>query len=253
MAQSPNQAAPPGSAPGSPDPTPWYGRPLPDRYDFGPSGFAGLAGHVEQQAAATTAAAAAAAAVAHQPIPYRAAPFVACYGNQQQRAAAINGALPDDRPQYEAGRAVGSVTRHYPTRKGGVGMVASPYANAAVSSATGANDWHTVGVLRHDHTVWIHDPAYYPPADGTIQRLPMVPGLSNVTRLLNSTGFGTVNQLFIQGPPGSPTAFDSLQCMGRSAQWVDNVTHAPGATDPYPAGHFQPGQAPPGFYPLQRT
>jgi hypothetical protein len=222
--------------------TPWYAQPLPPQYDYGPGGFAALAAYASQQPGTNAS-------------PYRVAPIVACYSTPAQRLAAINGALPEDRPQYQAGRAVGSATRFYPTQAGGVGMVTSPYANAAMSSATAANEWHTVGLLRHGDTMWIHNPAYASqPTTATgapeAQRLPMVPGMSNVTRLLDSTGFGTVNNLYIQGP-GIPVQ-DSMQCMGRSAQWVDNVTRAPTASYPFPQGYFQAGQAPPGYYPLQR-
>jgi hypothetical protein len=221
-----------------PDHTPWYGQPLPPQYNYGVGGFAALTTYASQQPVTNTSA-------------YRVAPIVACYSTPAQRLNAINGALPADRPQYEAGRAVGSATRFYPTTAGGVGMVTSPYDGAAASSATGTNEWHTVGMLRHRDTVWLHNPAYAPPSDPSQpQRLPMVPGMSNVTRLLDSTGFGTVNNCYIQGP-SAPTN-DSMQCMGRSAQWVDNVTRAPLASHPYPAGYFQPGQAPPGYYPLQR-
>jgi hypothetical protein len=219
--------------------TPWYNQPLPPQYNYGIGGFATLAAYANQQLLMNTS-------------PYCVAPIVACYSTPTQRLTAINGALPADRPQYEAGRTVGSATRFYPTSTGGVGMVASPYANAAVSSATANNEWHTVGVLRHGDTVWVHNPAYAPPSANMSlsQRLPVIPGMSNITRLLNSTGFGTINYLFIQGP--DILIQDSIECMGRSAQWVDNVISAPTATHPFPAGYFQPRQAPPGYYLLQR-
>jgi hypothetical protein len=236
MAQLPNANLPSSAAP-------WYSQPLPQRYNYGTGGFTTLAAYANQQPATNVS-------------PYRVAPIVACYSTPAQRRNAIDGALLADRLQYEAGYAVGSATHYYPTGVGGVGMVTSPYANAAVVSATGNNEWHTVGVLRHRDTVWVYNPAYAPPPAGAgagvpePQRLPMVPGMSNVTCLLDSTGFGTVNSLYIQGP-GVPVQ-NSIECMGRSAQWVDNVTRAPTATHPFPAGYFQPSQAPPGYYPLQR-
>jgi hypothetical protein len=122
-------------------------------------------------------------------------------------------------------------------------MVTSLYDGAAASSAAGNNEWHTVGMLCHRDTVWLHNPAYAPPSDPSRpQRLSMVPGMSNVTRLLDSTGFGTVNHCYIQGP--SVSTSDSMQCIGQSTQWVDNVSRAPLARHLYTAGYFQPDQAP---------
>jgi hypothetical protein len=221
-----------------PSTTPWYNQALPPQYDFDTGGFAALAAYANQQPSANTSA-------------YHVAPIVACYSTITQRLNAIEGALPEDQPQYKAGRVVGSATRFYPTSTGGIGMVTSPYANAAISSATRSNEWHTVGLLRHKDTVWIHNPAYTsPPASSKPERLPMIPGISNVTRLLDSKGFGTVSYIFIQGP--DVPVRDGMACMGRSAQWVDNVISAPTATYSFPAGYFQPGRAPPGYYPLWR-
>ena len=219
--------------------TPWYSQPLPPQYDFGTDGFAALAEYVRQQPSANGST-------------YSVAPIVACYSNLKQRRIAIVGALPMDRPQYEAGRAVGSATGYYPAGTGGVGLITSPYANAAVSSTSASNEWHTVGILRHGDTVWIHNPAYAPPPSDVseAERLPMVPGMSNVSRLLNSTGFGAIRYIFIQGP--DVPVQESMECMGRSAQWVDNVIQAATATHPFLPGHFQPGQAPLGYYPLRR-
>ncbi len=113
--------------------------------------------------------------------------MMACYSMPAQRLSAINGALPADCPCYEAGRIVGSATLFYPTTIGGVDMVTSPYDGAAASSATANNKWHTVGVLRHRNTVWLHNPAYTSPSDtAEPQKVPMVPGMSNVTGSLTA-------------------------------------------------------------------
>lgn len=205
-------------------------QPLQPPYNFGPGGFDGLTQYAAQQPAANTTS-------------YRVAPVIATYATAAHRTQAINGALPYDQPQYQAGAVVGAATRYYPTGIGGVGLVTSPLQSAAQSSA-GANDWHTVGVLRQGQTAWVHDPAYQM---GSQTRLPMIPGTSNVTRLFNSTGFGAVSQVQVQG-------FGSSQqdCMGRSAQWVDNVIGALGAIAPYPPGTFVPGQATPGWQVVSR-
>ena len=206
-------------------------QPLQAPYNFGPAGFYNLGQYAAQQPAASTSS-------------YRVAPVVATYPTATHRTQAIAGALPHDVQQFQAGVAVGSATRYYPSGIGGVGLVASPLQSAAQSSSTGANEWHTVGVLRQGPTIWVHDPAYQPNSQ---TRLPMIPGTSNVTRLLNSAGFGTVNQVQVQGL-GSPVP----DCMGRSAQWVDNVIGAPGALAPYPIGTFVPGQVTPGWQVVQR-
>jgi hypothetical protein len=118
----------------------------------------------------------------------------------------IDGVLLADQLQYKAGYAVESTTHYYSTDIGRVGIVTSSYANAAVMSATDNNEWYTVGVLCHRDTVWVYNPAYVPLSAGAgagvpePQRLPMVPGMSNVTCLFDSTGFDTVNSLYIQGP-----------------------------------------------------
>jgi hypothetical protein len=217
--------------------TPWYNQPLPLQYDFGTSGFAALAAYANQQPLANAS-------------PYRVSPIVACYSTSVQRLNAIDSALPEDQPQYKAGCVVGSATRFYPSGTGGIGMVTSPYANAAISSATGSNEWHTVALLRHKDTVWIHNPAYTPSTTSSQpERLSMIPGMSNVTRLLDSRGFGAITYIFIQGP--DVPVQESMECMGRSAQWVDNVILAPTAAHALPAGYFQPGEAPPGYYLLQ--
>jgi hypothetical protein len=153
-------------------------QPLQPPYDFSAGGFYSLTQYAAQQPAANTTA-------------YRVAPIVATYPTAAQRMQAVNGALPQDRQQYQAGAVVGATTRYYPTGIGGVGMVTSPLQSAAQSSA-GSNDWHTVGVLRQGQTVWVHDPAYQM---GSQARLPMIPGTSNVTRLFNSAGFGAISQV----------------------------------------------------------
>jgi hypothetical protein len=208
-------------------------QPLQAPYDFGPTGFYGLAQYVTGQPAASAGS-----------TTYRVAPIVATYPTTTHRTQAINGALPQDQQQYQAGAVVGAATRYYPTGTGGIGIVVSPLQGATQSSAEGANSWHAVGVLRQGQTVWIHDPAYQ---TGSQQRLPMIPGTSNVTRLLNSKGFGAVNLVQVQG-------FGSAEpdCMGRSAQWVDNVTNVPAAVAPYPPGSFVPGQPTPGWQVVAR-
>jgi hypothetical protein len=208
-------------------PPAYAAQPLQPPYNFTPTEFYNLSQYATQQPNTNT-------------TPYRVAPIIATYANQTQRLHAINNAYPEDRQQYTAGMSVNSATRYYPSGIGGVGMVTSSLQNTTQAS----NDWHTVGVLRHGQTVWVHDPQYVP---GSQTRLPMIPGTANVTRLLNSPGFGAVNQVQVQGLAAAPG-----ECMGRTAQWVDNVISAPGALAPYQPGHFIPGQVNNGWQVVQR-
>lgn len=211
---------------------PYWTQPLPAQYGWAPTDYAALTQYAAQQPTA-------AAGLS----PLRVAPVVATYATLQQKQAAINGALPEDRAQYQDGVVVGSATRYYPAGLGGIGMVTSPLQNAAQASATGVNDWHTVGVLRQGGSVWIHDPAYTMDSQA---RLPMIPGTANVTRLLNSLS-GTVTEVQVQGWGSA-----GQECMGRSAQWVDNVLGVPGATAPFGLGTFVAGQATPGWQVVSR-
>lgn len=206
-------------------------QPLEPQYTFAPGDFASLAQYAAQQPDTNT-------------TPYRVAPILATYATAAQRTRAVTGALLQDRSQYEAGKVVGSTTRYYPYGIGGIGIVTSPMQSAAQASVGTYNDWHAVAVLRQGPTVWIYDPSY---VIGSQTRLPMIPGTSNVTRLLNSTGFGTIDQIQVSGA-GS----DLPNCMGRSAQWVDNVIRAPTAVSPYPASYFVPGQVASGWQVVQR-
>jgi hypothetical protein len=195
---------------------------------FGPGDFARLAQYTASQREANCS-------------PYEVAPVVATYASQQQRIQAIEGALPEDRAQYQAGVVVGSATRFYPARRGGIGIVVSPLQNTAQVSADASNEWHAVGVLRHGASLWVYDPAYRMDSHA---RLPMIPGVSNVMRLLNSTGFGNITYVQVRGD-----ASESEDCMARAARWVDQVTSAGERTD----GPFIEGQPTPGWQVIARS
>lgn len=216
--------------------SPYWNEPLPPQYSWGTSGFSNLTTYAAQQPAAYAASAA--------PGSLSIAPVVATYATAPQRQAMIAGALPEDQEQYKSGVVVGSATRYYPVRKGGIGMVTSLMQSAAQTSAVVVNDWHTVGVLRQGGTVWIHDPTY---AMNSESRLPLIPGIANVTRLIDSNGFGVVSQIQVQGYSST-----NQDCMGRCAQWVDNVLGVMNATNPYPPNTFIAGQLTPGWQIIQR-
>jgi hypothetical protein len=213
-------------------PIPAYAtQPLQAPYVFDPNSFAPFTGYIHGQASN------------HNGSPYRACPVVATYSTGAVRNQAIATALPEAVPHYQAGVAVSSATRYYPSGQGGVGVVVSPMQNAA-GVQMGLNDWHAVGVLRQKQTMWIQDPAY---VTGSQDRLPNIPGTSNVTRLLNSHGFGAVNQIQVQGLGDT-----SVACMGRSAQFMDNVIGAPSAVAPYPPNYFVPNVVTPGWQVVAR-
>jgi hypothetical protein len=210
----------------------YIGQPLQAPYNFHPNtGFVPFVQYIQGQAA-----------TANQS-PYKAAPIVVSYADAHAKQRYINSADPAALPTYQAGVTVSTATRYYPSRQGGVGVIVSPMDNAA-QQQHGANSWHAVGVLRQGQTMWIHDPAYQ---IGSQTRLPMISGLSNVQNLMGSHGFGNINQIQVQGWNNG-----NLECMGRSAQWFDNVIQAPGALAPYPLGTFVPGQVTPGWQVIQR-
>ena len=215
----------------------YINQPLQAPYIFETDGFYQLTQYAAQQNATQK--------NSNNPTNYRVAPVVASYSTAEVKAAAINGALPADLRQYQAGVTVSTAAAHYPVNRGGVGMVTSSLQSAAQSSATSLNDWHTVGILRHGRTVWVYDPAYKMDSQ---TRLSMVPGTSNVEKLFKTSTFGTIELIQIQG-----FGSDQLDCMGRTAQWVDNVIRVPGALDPYPDGTFIPGEVTHGWQQIKRT
>lgn len=216
-------------------------QPLSAPYNFGTGDYQQLTEYVKQQSQRAEQARQAGT----NQTTYRVAPVVATYSNQQQKTSSINGALPQDLGQYTAGSVVGSATRYYPVQNGGVGLVVSPFQNAAQASIGSSNDWHTVGVLRQGNTAWVYDPAYQMNSQ---QRLPMIPGTSNVGRLIQTFGKNGIQQIQVYGHGST-----EQDCMGRSAQWLDNVVGAPGAVAPYPPNTFQPGLLTPGWQFVSRT
>jgi hypothetical protein len=131
---------------------PYWNQPLSASYNWGSAGFQNLTDHAKQQQAAY--------AQAYPNSLFRVASIVATYSTSAQKQNYVNGAVPQDQAQYASGAVVGAATRFYPAGNGEIGMITSPLQNAAQSSSTGANDWHTVEVMRQQGTMWIHDPAY---------------------------------------------------------------------------------------------
>jgi hypothetical protein len=175
--------------------------------------------------------------------PYQVCPRIPTYSNQAQRSQIIQGSVnPTDRVAAQMGTTVSSAVPFFPSQRGGVGVVCSPL-NSALPSDT--NDWHMVGFLRQGNTAWVYDPAYVMDSQ---TRLPMIPGTSNVSRLLAQPGLTAVRHVQVQG-----AGLAEPQCMGRSVQWVDNVNHHPHASMPYPPQTFIPGQLTPGWQWVQRT
>lgn len=216
---------------------PWATQPLPSQYDYGVGGFQQLAQYATQQHNTYN--------QMNTAQPIRVCPIVPSYASANQRTQHINNAHPADQLQYQAGSTVGAAVPYYPVGQGGIGMVTSMLGNAAYRAETSENDWHTVGVMRMGPTVWIADPGYVMDSQ---TRLPMIPGTANVSRLLNNKNFGNVDLVQVQG-----WSSNNADCMGRSAQWVDNVLGVPQATMPYPPGTFVTGQVTPGWQVVRQT
>lgn len=177
------------------------------------------------------------------PSPYQVCPIIPSYRHQAQRNQIVQQSeAGPERLAAQMGSSVSSAVCYFPAQQGGVGVVCSPF-NSAVPSDR--NDWHMVGFLRQGNTAWVYDPGY---AMDSQTRLPMIPGTSNVSRLLAQPAFSSVRHIQVQG-----AGLGELQCMGRSVQWVDNVNHHPHASMPYPPQTFIPGQLTPGWQWVQRT
>lgn len=166
---------------------------------------------------------------------YRIAPIVATYSRKEQRDSCIRNTTPGVQQQaVAAGVSVNSVLQYFPSGQGGVGAVVSFLSNATQWWQPANNNSHAVGVLRQGNTIWIFDPQY---VMGSATRLPSIRGLRNVTRMLQAPSFSSVTMIQVQGI-GNTRA----ECMGRTAEWIDNVAQAPGALSPYPPNTFVPGQ-----------
>ncbi|KAH5708167.1 hypothetical protein HBI81_256450 [Parastagonospora nodorum] len=75
-------------------------------------------------------------------------------------------------------------------------------------------------MARKGNEVWVHDPAYDAEAHrGTVKRVEMA-GNTNVHRLVQQ--WNPVRQVYYQGPPTTYLSQPgNMECMGRSAQWVE--------------------------------
>ena len=110
--------------------------------------------------------------------PYHLCPIIPTYHNLQHRQTMITRSHPGDVAAAQQGVSLSSAVRHFPSQQGGIGIVCSPM-HSAVAPAT--NDWHMVGFLRQGDTAWVYDSAY---VMGSQTRLPMIPGVGNVVRML---------------------------------------------------------------------
>ena len=100
-------------------------------------------------------------------------------------------------------------------------------------------------MLRQGPTIWVYNLSYVPSSQTW---LPIVPGIANITRLLNSPGFGQVTQVQIYGG-----GISGPECIGRAAQWVDNIIGAPTAPAPFLVGTFVPGHVGPRWEVISRN
>lgn len=191
--------------------------PLPEQYDFGTRDFLRLVAHIRLQSSYANRSG------------YTISPLIATYENQKQRKAVLTKAIRSDRAQCKAGAAISTTVKFYPSKTGGIGIICSPL----YSQDGHESEWHAVAMLRKRKTVWIFDPAY---VMNSQVRLSEIPGTANIIHLLNFKAFGRVEMIQIQGV-GSM----DVDCMGRSAQWIDWVAGTSEQKSFCPIGTFIPG------------
>lgn len=214
------------SPPPPPPAAPWafanvYAQDLPQTKRFDPSngsGFSGLHTFVGNQAAARG-----------KTNPPRVNPHIATYKDRKHKDSFVNmpGLDAQERAAYEAGATAPTAVRDW-VSSGSVGVVCSSLTNAADLATK--NDWHCVGMARLGEKVWVHDPAYNPEDHhGNVKRVEIT-GNTMTHQLVQH--WNTVRQVHFQGPPPEYLAQPGqMECMGRSAQWVEATVNG---TLPWP-------------------
>ena len=160
---------------------------------------------------------------------HRIVPGIATYGSAGQKSlwVGMQGLSEEEKAQYQAG-ATKSVAAKQFVDMGSIGLVTSCLDSAAQVSA-GQNNWHTVGMARHQGTVFIHDPSYHAGAYAGTPRMADVHGTRMVQSLVGDWP-AKITGAYYQGPPSGYNR-DQLECMGRSAQWVEGTVNG---TLPWP-------------------
>jgi hypothetical protein len=177
-----------------------------------------------------------AAALAPPALPPRVLPVlvIATYASAKDKASEVNSASTvAEQIAAQAGVTRSVALAKWPARTPVVGVVTSSLSHAAQHQA-GQNDWHTVAMAREGDTVWVHDPdyrlsnGYASSAPGYRRRVASVPGTRMVKALIDQ--MPSVSGVWFQGPPATFSQ-GQLQCMGRSALWVEHTLQG---TAPWP-------------------
>jgi hypothetical protein len=217
MADSQHQATPPVAD--TPPPVPWamdalYATNLPLSLSFpAAGGFTSLVRWIRNLAANPP---------ASTPPGIKICALVPSYPDGKTKSGYMNqaGLSPTDKEEYEAAATLSAAIKEW--RAGGtIGLVTSSLSDA-VALSTGQNNWHTVAVVRIGSTVWIHDPAYqFLDHKGKTNRMDSINGTKMVYRMVQE--WKAVTEIWVQGPdPKFAARLDNnLDCMGRSAQWID--------------------------------
>jgi hypothetical protein len=224
---NPTEDAPPPPPEGAPPPpTPWafeaaYNQPLPSSFAFAPrTGFGEMVNTLSTAYASRSPA-----------LVPRVNPYVATYKDAKDKTSwvGMEDLTPTEKAEYARGATLSGATKEW--RAGGsVGLVTSCMSSAS-SQSQGQNNWHTVAMARNGSTVWVHDSEYNAAEHaGNVKRVDGVHGTGNVHRLIHQ--WAPVQGVYFQGPPPSYVARPGqLECMGRSAQWVDAILNG---TLPWP-------------------
>jgi hypothetical protein len=200
----------------APPPAPWpfeatYSRALPPAFQFDPqAGFTALSDHMRATAQDQT--------KDQRP---RVNGLVATYptGKIKDSWTGMPSLSQQEKDEYKRGATVSGTIKGW-SAGGSIGVVTSCMSSASAQSQ-GENNWHTVAMARKGDKVWVHDPAYIATAHaGNVKRVDTVPGSRIVHSLVQN--WSPVQGVYFQGPPSSYTAIPGqMECMGRSAQWVD--------------------------------
>lgn len=151
-------------------------------------------------------------------------PLVVAYKDGKQKTSWVAAGEATAEQREEAGACVTLSAFNKAWRAAGsVGVVVSCMDNAPELSTLDTSNWHAVAVAQQGDTVWIHDPAYnsLDYAEQEKPRMDRVHGTRLVHLLVKE--WKSVKHIWLQGPePEHQVALgDGLQCMGRSAQWIE--------------------------------
>jgi hypothetical protein len=198
-----------------------YARPLPSHLQFDPeTGFSRLADRMHVIAQSQL----------HDSLP-RVNPLIATYKTNKNKKSWVDSPniSEDEKEEYSRGATVTTAIQGW-RASGSIGVVTSSLSSASAQSQ-GDNNWHTVAMARQGTQVWIHDSMYNAAAHaGNAKRVEGVHGTSIAHKIILE--WSLVTGVWFQGPPSAYIANSGqMECMGRSAQWVEATVNG---TLPWP-------------------